>query len=160
MKQLQILHDRLAQVGAALLVPTIRDYIAGKITPRPQPAEGATHARKITKEDGSLDWTKPAHGLWNQIRAFTPWPGAFTHLPIQPKPRLLKIWQSEVAEASGEPGVLLQADASGIVTACGKDALRILNLQLEGGRRLTTREFLAGHPLSAGQQFAGGDYLV
>ena len=156
----QTLHDRLAGLGAGLLVQTIRDHVAGRITPRPQPIEGVSHARKIVKGDGLLEWTLSARMLWNRVRAFTPWPGAFTHLPAQPKPRLLKIWQAEVTDASGEPGVLLRADANGIVTGCGKGALRVLSLQLEGGRRLTTREFLAGHPLSAGQQFAGSDYLV
>jgi len=156
----QTLHDRLAGLGAELLAQTIREHVAGTITPRPQPIEGVSHARKIVKDDGLLEWTLPARALWNKVRAFTPWPGAFTHLPAQPKPRLLKIWKSEVTEASGEPGILLQADANGIVTGCGKGALRILSLQLEGGRRLTAREFLAGHPLSAGQQFAGSDYLV
>ena len=148
----QILHDRLAQIGAALLVQTIRDYVAGKITPRPQPAQGATHARKITKEDGHLDWTKPARTLWNRIRAFMPWPGAFTHLPSQPRPHLLKIWQAEVADQSGQPGQILHADKTGIVVACGEKALRILNLQREGGRRMTAQEFLAGHPLKPGDK--------
>ena len=146
----QILHDRLAQIGAALLIQTIRDYVAGKIVPRPQPAQGATHARKITKEDGRLDWTKPAPTLWNRIRAFTPWPGAFTHLPGQPRPHLLKIWQAEVADQSGQPGQILHADKTGIIVACGEKALRILNLQREGGRRMTAQEFLAGHPLKPG----------
>lgn len=148
----QILHDRLAKLGAALLVQTVRDYVAGKITPRPQPVEGASHARKISKEDGRLDWTKPAPALWNRIRAFTPWPGAFTHLTAQPRPHLLKIWQAEVADQSGQPGEILSADKTGIVVACGEKALRILNLQREGGRRLTAQEFLAGHPLKPGDK--------
>ncbi len=150
----QILHDRLAQLGAELLIQTIRDYVAAKISPRPQPAQGATHARKITKEDGRLEWTKPAHTLWNRIRAFTPWPGAFTYLPGQPRPHLLKIWQAEVADQSGQPGQILNADKTGIVVACGEKALRILNLQREGGRRMTAQEFLAGHPLKPGDKLA------
>jgi methionyl-tRNA formyltransferase len=154
----QTLHDRLAGLGAGLLAKTIRDHVAGRMTPRPQPIEGVSHARKIVKDDGLLDWTLPARALWNKVRAFTPWPGAFTHLPAHPKPRLLKICHAEVIEASGEPGVFLQADANGIVAACGQGALRISSLQLEGGRRLAAREFLAGHPLSPGQKFAGSDY--
>jgi methionyl-tRNA formyltransferase len=148
----QTLHDRLAKIGADLLVQTIEDYVAGKITPRSQPAEGASYARKITKEDGLLDWNQPARTLWNRIRAFTPWPGAFTHLPAQPKPQLLKVWQAEVVDRSGQPGDILQADKTGIVVACGQDALRILTLQREGGRRLTAQEFLAGHQLGLGQK--------
>src|SRR5262249_28195632 len=71
----QTLHDRLARLGGELLVDTIPDYVAGRITPRPQPAEGVTYARRLTKEDGKLDWTQPARSLWNRVRAFTPWPG-------------------------------------------------------------------------------------
>jgi methionyl-tRNA formyltransferase len=75
----QTLHDRLADLGGELLVKTIPDYVAGSITPRPQPAEGATYARKITKEDGRIDWTQPARAIWNRIRGLTPWPAAAPH---------------------------------------------------------------------------------
>ncbi len=74
----QILHDRLAQLGAELLVDTIRNYVAGKIVPQPQPVAGATYAAKIKKEDGRVNWIWPAGRIWNRLRAFTPWPGAFT----------------------------------------------------------------------------------
>ena len=89
------LHDRLAAMGAELLVRTIPDYVAGRLTPRPQPAEGVTHAPKIKKQDGHLVWTQPADVLWNRVRGLTPWPGAFSYLPGQPQPHLLKIWQAE-----------------------------------------------------------------
>jgi methionyl-tRNA formyltransferase len=151
----QTLHDRLAKIGAELLVQTVREYAAGRIVPRPQPAEGASHARKIQKEDGLLDWTQPARVLWNRIRAFTPWPGAFTHLPGSPKSRLLKIWRAEVGDESGAAGEILRADADGVVIACGEGALRVQNLQVEGGKRLAAREFLAGHPLRPGQKLGG-----
>lgn len=153
----QTLHDRLAQLGAELLVPTIRDHVAGKITPRSQPAEGVSHARKLTKEDGRLDWTLSARVLWNRIRALTPWPGAFTHLPDQPHPHLLKIWQAEVVPGSGAPGEILQADKAGIVVACGQEALRVLELQREGGRRMGVLEFVAGHPLKPGAKLVAAD---
>lgn len=147
----QTLHDRLARLGGELLVNTIPDYVAGRITPRPQPAEGVSYARKLTKEDGRLDWTQPARSLWNRVRAFTPWPGAFTFLQSEGKPRLLKIWSAQVEEAAcGPPGEVLRADKGGIVVACGKNALRILELQQEGGRRLGAAEFLAGHDLAPG----------
>lgn len=149
----QTLHDRLAQLGGELLVKTIPDYVAGRITPRPQPAEGATYARKIAKEDGRLDWTQPARVLWNRVRGFTPWPGAFTFLQAEGKPRLLKIWSARVAEeGSGQPGEVLRADKSGFVVACGEGALRILELQREGGRRLFAQEFLAGNELKVGER--------
>jgi len=149
----QTLHDRLAIIGAQLLVETIPDFVAGKISAQKQNDNDATHARKISREDGHLDWTQPARTLWNRVRAFTPWPGAFTFQKAEPKPRLLKIWQVEVAENfSEEPGKILQADKSGIVVACGTGALRILILQKEGGRRLTAAEFLAGNSLQSGER--------
>ena len=86
------------------------------------------------------------------MRGLVPWPGAFTFLPGQPQPHLLKIWQAEPAQSAGLPGEVLQADKTGILVGCGRDALRILVLQREGGRRLTAQEFLAGHPLLPGQK--------
>ena len=170
------LQDRLAQLGAELLVQTIPDYVAGKIQPCPQPAAGASHAAKIKKEDGRIDWNRPAQTIWNRLRAFTPWPGAFTFwLGVPPsggnatrteeppkggtpsalRPILLKIWKAEVVEMSGGGGEILSADKTGIVIGCGRGALRILELQREGGRRLTSAEFLAGHALKVGETFEG-----
>ena len=170
----QSLHDRLAQLGAELLIETIPDYVAGKIQPQLQPAEGSTYAAKIKKEDGKIDWSQPAVQIWNRIRAFTPWPGAFTFLPDQtlvgrasPRavaeisqterlagslapPQLLKIWKVELAGKNGPAGLILFADKTGIVIGCGQNSLRILELQREGGRRLTVEHFLAGFPLKAG----------
>jgi methionyl-tRNA formyltransferase len=182
------LHDRLAQLGAELLVQTIPDYVAGKIRPVPQPAEGASYAAKIKKEYGHIDWNQPAQTIWNRMRAFTPWPGAFTFLKARGgtassvpsfaksqgsdealPSRMIKIWKVEVVEAvSGRdgspsrpvasarrpyPGEVLSADKTGIVVGCGRDALRILELQREGGRRMSAAEFLAGHPVKPGQSF-------
>jgi len=147
----ETLHDRLATLGAQLLVKTIQSFIAGDLTPVPQPAEGATHAPKIKKQDGRLSWNEPCLSVWNRVRALTPWPGAFTFLPSQPRPRLLKIWQAQTAESSGAPGEVLRADDSGIYVACGVGSLRILTVQLEGGRRLSAVQFLAGHSLKPGQ---------
>jgi methionyl-tRNA formyltransferase len=149
----QTLHDRLAQLGAELLVETIPDYVAGKIPPKPQPAEGASYSAKIKKEDGRIDWNEPAEKILNRLRAFTPWPGAFTFLKTESKPQLLKIWRAGIAGNNGQTGTVLSADKNGIVVACGKNALRILELQREGGRRLSAQEFLAGFPLRAGGEF-------
>ncbi len=154
------LHDRLAELGAELLAETIPGYVAGEIQPQPQPAEGASHAPKIKKEDGRIDWTLPAKTIWNRLRAFTPWPGAFTSykspLSIQhstPNLHLLKIWKAEVVERSGKAGEILSADKNGIIVGCAQDALRILELQPEGGRRMSAAEFLAGHAMRPGQEF-------
>ena len=162
----QILHDRLAQLGAELLAATIPDYVAGKILPQPQPADGSTYAAKIKKEDGRIDWKRPAVQIWNRLRAFTPWPGAFTswssslslsgadNTPKRELPtQLLKIWKVEPVEAGGPAGNLLSADKSGIVVGCGVGALRILELQREGGKRLPAEPFLAGCPIKAGEIF-------
>ena len=148
----ETLHDRLARLGAELLVKTIPEYVAGRVPSRPQPAEGVSHASKIKKQDGHIDWTQPARTIWNRVRGLMPWPGAFSYLPGQPQPHLLKIWQAEVVERSGSAGEILQADKAGIVVGCGREALRILILQREGGRRLSAQEFLAGHPLLPGQK--------
>jgi methionyl-tRNA formyltransferase len=148
----EILHDRLARMGAALLLRTIRDHAAGKTSPRPQPAQGVVYAPKITKEDGHIDWSQSATAIWNRVRGLMPWPGAFTFLPDPPRPHLLKIWQAEVVAQAGQPGEVLIADKTGIAVGCGHDALRVLVLQREGGRRLSAQEFLAGHPLRPGQR--------
>lgn len=144
------LHDRLAQLGAELLVETIPAYAAGKIQSQPQQHELATHVAKIKKEEGRIDWTQPALAIWNRIRAFTPWPGAFTYLPGPTQPVLLKLWQAEAMAQNAPGGEVVTADKTGIVIGCGEGSLRITSLQREGGRRLTAAEFLAGHPLSAG----------
>jgi methionyl-tRNA formyltransferase len=148
----ETLHARLAALGAELLVRTIPDYVAGKVAARPQPTEGVSHAPKIKKQDGHIDWNQAAHAIWNRVRGLVPWPGAFSYLPGQPQPHLLKFWQAEPVQYAGPPGEVLQADKTGIVVGCGRDALRILVLQREGGRRLTAQEFLAGHPLLPGQR--------
>jgi methionyl-tRNA formyltransferase len=154
----QTLHDRLAQMGAALLVQTIPGYVAGSIQPKVQPAEGVVYAHKIKKQDGLIDWTQPARHIWNRVRGLIPWPGAFTHLPSEAKtaaatpPPLLKIWQAEIVSAPGAPGEVLSGDKTGIVVGCGNGSLRILQLQREGGKRLPPAEFLAGHPLLSGQR--------
>ena len=149
----QVLHDRLAQLGAELLAETIPNYVAGKISPQPQPSTGSTYAAKIKKEDGKIDWQQPVQKIWNRLRAFTPWPGAFTFLQAEAKPQLLKIWKAEPVEKSGGAGEILSADKTGILVGCGQNALRILELQREGGKRLTAEQFLIGHPLKAGQKF-------
>lgn len=146
----ETLHDRLADMGASLLVQTILNYVNGEIQPRPQPAEGVSYAPKIKKEDGRIDWTRRATDIWNRVRGLAPWPGAFSFLPAEGHSALLKIWQADVVQTVGEPGVILKSDRHGIVVGCGVDALRITVLQREGGRRLTVAEFLAGHTLAPG----------
>ncbi len=142
------LHDRLARIGADLLIRTIPDYVSGRIQPQPQPGEGVTHAPKIRKEDGRLDWNQPARVLWNKVRGLTPWPGAFTYIEGG---KLLKIWKAEPLNLEGVPGSVLRADNAAVVVGCAKGALQIQEMQREGGKRLSARHFLAGNPLLPGQ---------
>ena len=145
----QTLHDRLAKLGAELLLELIPRHVAGEITPEPQDDALATHAAKITRDMGRIDWSQPATQLWNRARAFTPWPGVFTRLDG----KLLKLLEVEPADADCPgPGVVGQADADGIVVGCGNGALRITQLQKEGAKRLAAAEFLAGTPLPPGTQ--------
>jgi methionyl-tRNA formyltransferase len=155
------LHDRLARLGADLLLETIPGYVEGKIQPQDQPTEGASHAPKIKKEDGRIDWNLPAKTIWNRLRAFTPWPGAFTYWKSTSNIQhptfnihLLKIWKAETVGQSGGTGEILSADKTGIIVGCGEHALRILELQREGGRRMSAAEFIAGHTLNAGERFS------
>ena len=146
----QILHDRLAQLGAELLVETLPAFIAGKILPQPQTADGASYAAKIKRDDGQINWQLPAQEIWNRLRAFTPWPGAFTHLGGADGRVLLKIWRAQLCVQSGSAGEVLAVDKHGIIVACGQGSLRITELQREGGRRLPAEQFLQGFPLPVG----------
>ena len=148
----QTLHDRLAELGAALLLETIPAWIAGQITPEPQP-EGASYARKIEKADGLLNWNEPAAELWRKVRAFTPWPGAFTFFETAGRRRMIKIWQADPLDQSGEPARISAAGKEGIVVGTGQGSLRIRELQPEGKKRMNAQDFLAGNPIAPGQVF-------
>lgn len=151
------LHDRLAVLGAGLLVETIPGWIAGTVTARPQPAEGVSHARKITKEDGRIDWSRPAVNIWNQVRALTPWPGAFTHLERSGTRLCLKVWKCDCLAADGTaPGKIIVDASRELIVAGGVGSVRLLEVQREGGRRMSAKEFLAGHPLSKEDRFISG----
>jgi methionyl-tRNA formyltransferase len=151
----QSLHDRLATLGADLLLRTLPHYLAGAITPQPQPPEGATYARKITREDGRVDWPLPATVVARRVRAFTPWPGAFTHLPTKSR-RLLKILSAEALDREiegAQPGTILKAGPESLLVACGSGVLQIHEVQREGARRVGVDAFLAGFPLDPGTRF-------
>jgi len=152
----QTLHDRLAKIGADLLVRTIPSYVSGAIVPRPQPSEGVLLAPKIKKQDGQIDWTQSSRSIWNRVRGLVPWPCAYTHLRAEPRPQMLKVWEAEPTDHSGPAGQIIEAGNSGIVVACGKGALRIVSLQRENARRLSAEQFLAGHPLAPGQHLGEG----
>lgn len=145
------LHDRLAALGAATLVNALADIAAGRMTATPQPHERVTYAAKLSKAEALLDWRAPAMALARRVRAFNPWPVAYTRWREQP----LRVWQATPAAASSDalPGTILGLDA-GIVVAAGEGALALTDIQLEGGRRMSAEEFLRGHRLEVGERLA------
>jgi methionyl-tRNA formyltransferase len=133
------LHDQLADIGADLIVRVL----AAPPTPNPQPAEGATYAPKLTRNDGRIDWTKPADDIDRQIRAFDPWPGTFTALGGS----ALKVLAAVPAEGSGAPGTVLDTS---FTVACGDGAVRLTRLQMPGRSAQPADAFLRGHPVLPG----------
>jgi methionyl-tRNA formyltransferase len=142
------LHDKLASAGARLLVDTLPDLLAGRITPTPQPEAGACYASKIGKAEAHLDFRMPAAELSRSIRAFDPFPGAVMIVDDTP----IKLWRASVLPDCGMPGHISRVDEHGIVIGCGEGSLCVTELQKPGGRRLNVAEFLRGHTLISGQQ--------
>ena len=148
----ETLHDRLALLGAQLLLETVRGMKAGNLHPIPQDHSKATYAPPLKKEDGRIDWSKEAKEIDRQVRAFNPWPGAFTEWSGQ----LLKIYRGEVRgkKSIGKAGIVTWVGLDFIEVETGKDFFLIKEVQLEGKRRMNMREFLAGHPIPAGTAFS------
>ena len=140
------LHDRLAELGARQIVAALDRLQAGTLQPQAQPAEGVSYAHKIDKAEAAIDWRAPAAEIERRLRAFDPFPGAATVLAGQS----VKVWRGRVVPGSGAPGEVLQADDGRLVLACGEGALELLELQLPGGRRIASRDFLQRHPVPAG----------
>jgi methionyl-tRNA formyltransferase len=137
------LHDKLAALGARMIVDALARY--GQLQPVPQPEAGVTYAAKISKEEARLDLSGAAIVLERKVRAFNPFPGA----QAQVGGVTIKIWDAAAVPGRGAPGQVLSADAAhGIVVACGEGALRLLTLQKPGGKRLPAAEFLKGFPLA------------
>ena len=143
------LHDKVAALGARMIVEALHKMAAGQLVATPQPEAGVTYAAKITKEEAKLDFALPAGVLARKIRAFNPFPGASGLVDGV----AVKIWHAVAVEGNGAPGQVLQADAGGIVVACGAGALRLTELQKPGGKRLAAAEFLKGFAL-AGLKFS------
>ena len=135
------LHDRLAALGATLVVAALARF--DELVPVAQPETGVTYASKVDKAEARLDWTQPAAVLARKLRAFNPFPGAVVTLAGGP----VKAWCGDALAASGRPGQVLAADAAGIVVACGEGALRLTELQKPGGRRVAAADFLRGSAL-------------
>jgi methionyl-tRNA formyltransferase len=143
------LHDRLASLGAALIVQALRALQQGgaaALPARPQPAEGVCYAHKIEKAEAALDWSQSAQALARRAAAFDPFPGANFRWAGD----VIKVWAARAVPGAGVPGTVLAADAQALVIACGEQALAITQLQRPGGKRQAVREFLAACPLSVG----------
>jgi methionyl-tRNA formyltransferase len=144
------LHDKLAKVGARLIVEVLPRLERGEFPGEIQPAEGVTYAAKLEKAEAALDWRRPALLLDRAVRAFNPFPGATAQIDGQ----TIKVWGAEPALEAGAPGLVLAAGAEGIVVACGEGALRLTELQKSGGKRLSAADFLRGFALKPGQRFS------
>jgi methionyl-tRNA formyltransferase len=148
----ETLGARLAELGGGLLVEALERLEAGPLRGEPQDETAVLWAPALTKEQGWLDWGRPALALHNQIRGSQPWPGAFTRTP---RGALLKVQRAapgtEVAPGGALPGQILEAAGDVLLVRCGQGALRLLELQLEGKKALPARAFLAGRPLAAGE---------
>jgi len=144
------LHDRLAGLGARLVVRSLADAAAGALTPVKQPEAGVTYAHKIDKAEAAIDWSQPAAAIERRVRAFDPFPGA----NFQCDGESVKLWRAEVVDAAGAgaPGTVLEAGAGRVVVACGERALALREVQRPGGKRQPVEAWLQGRPLAAGER--------
>lgn len=133
------LHDKLAVMGADLLLETLDLLVQNKLAPQVQDNTLATYATKMTKEEALIDWTQSAESIEYKIRAFNPWPIAFTHWEAQSLRIGMAIAQNE--NHHSKPGTIVQASKEGIDVATGKGILRLLSLQLPGGKMLPVHSF-------------------
>jgi len=151
----QTLHDRLAALGARLIVQTMDGLERGVLTPRPQEANGITYAHKLDKAEARINWAEPAAAIDRQIRAFSPFPGAHSLLGAAE----LKIWSATLDPATrfaipdALPGEVLAVGNDGMKVACGGGALNVLQLQRPGGKRLPVADFLRGFAVAPGDRF-------
>jgi len=138
------LHERLAQIAPDALLHSLRLFVEGSAPRIPQDNSLATYAPKLKREEGKIDWSEPADAIERKIRAFNPWPGAFTKFD---GPNL-KIFSASIVDLSGKPGEILGSGKEFIIAAGGR-ALSLGEVQLEGKRRMSATEFLRGHAVTA-----------
>ncbi|MCI7704153.1 MAG: methionyl-tRNA formyltransferase [Clostridiales bacterium] len=143
------LTDRLAVMGAELLIETIRALEAGTLVRTPQDHAVATYEPKMDKELGRIDWSKSAQELDWLVRGTTPWPGAFTTLGEQ----TIKVFELDILDgpASGAPGEIVAADAKrGLVVSCGDHDVALAQIQMPGAKRMNAKDYLRGHTMETG----------
>jgi len=150
------LFDRLAREGASLLLTTLKELEAGTATRTKQDDSKSSYAKMLTKEMGNLDFEKDAVVLERLIRGLNPWPSAFTRL----KDKTLKVYEAKVLSQEETdslnttittPGRIIAVDKKSFTVRCGQGALRIMNLQLEGKKRMDTAAFLLGYKIEVGE---------
>lgn len=141
------LHDRLAPLGADLMVRALAALGRGGLRFTPQPEEGVTYAAKIGNAEAKLNWARPARQVHDLVRGLAPFPGAFAEIDLGKGPERLKILRTALAGGAAEPGMLL--DDEGTV-ACAEGAVKLLQVQRAGGRPVSGAEFLRGARLAAG----------
>ena len=145
------LHNKLARLGADLLLEVLPKYTSAELKPAPQDQPNATYTKIINKDDARIDWAKSAEKIDRQIRAYESWPVAWTTL----NGKRLKIFKSLKVPLPGdttsEPGSM-QIDAGGLEVSCGSGLLKVLELQLEGSKRLSISEFLKGYHASSSEK--------
>ncbi len=150
----ETLAPRLAVLGAPLMVDTLRELAAGTITPRPQNHTEATLAPVLKKEDGLIDFRRAAVEIWNRLRGFQPWPGAFTAF----RGKNLHVWVARPLSSPTDslaPGEL-KAEGQRLLVACGQaSTLELLEVQLEGKKRTSARDFLHGYRPKPGEMLGG-----
>ena len=145
------LFDKLSRAGAELLIRTLPALERGTLTPEKQPLESPTaYARMIRKEDGRIDWNLEAEAIERRIRGLNPWPSAYTELTG----KILKIWRAEVLpkESGQAPGTVTEAGKGGFCVQTGKGVLRLLEVQLEGKKRMDAQAFLRGFHAAPGMK--------
>ena len=138
------LHDQLARLGADLMVRALAALERGSLDCMAQPDAGVTYADKISKNETRIDWSRPAAEVHNKIRGLSPWPGAWFEVRIGGKGERVKALGSTLAEGSGAPGTLLDQE---LTVACGKGAVRLLQVQRSGKKPMAAVEFLRGNTI-------------
>lgn len=141
------LTERLAGLGATLLVRTLEGLQGGTLAPRPQPDDGATYAQKIQAPEGELDFSEPAEDLARRVRALHPHPGAYTSF----RGKRLKIWTAVPEGGEGTPGEIVEVAEPGPLVACGSGRLRLDEVQPEGKRRMSGQDFVRGYRPETGE---------
>ena len=147
-------HDRLAELGATLIVSTLDGLVRKSIEAVPQPEEGVTYAHKLGKDEGVLDWRRPAAELERKVRAFHPWPGTSFEAPRDGGVERIKVLEASLALAGGAPGTVTVARDGFPVIACGVGGLKLLKLQRPGKVATLADAFLRGFALGPGTVLA------